>query len=206
MGASLTGSDWAERYQQNDTPWDHGAAHPELAARLQDHRLASRSQHRRALVPGCGRGHDALALAEAGWQVTAVDWVAELVPDLDGVLEAKGGRFDLGDALGWDRHPVDLIWDHTFFCAIGLECRGVFGALARRVVVSGGRVASLVFPVGKEPELGGPPFGMCLEDLQDALGEQFELEEHSLVEHPISGRSYGQEWAEFVRVAGDPSI
>ncbi|MEL6712741.1 MAG: hypothetical protein AAFP86_03160, partial [Planctomycetota bacterium] len=62
--------DWADRYRAGDTPWDIGGPHPELSIRLQDGRLAPPEPgESRALVPGAGRGHDAIALARRGWQV-----------------------------------------------------------------------------------------------------------------------------------------
>jgi 2-polyprenyl-3-methyl-5-hydroxy-6-metoxy-1,4-benzoquinol methylase len=55
------GIDWDARYVAGDTPWDKGAAHPALQARLKKLPIAGR-----VLVPGCGAGHDVRALAAGG--------------------------------------------------------------------------------------------------------------------------------------------
>ncbi len=199
MAPPPTGSQWAERYARGETPWDHGAAHPELLARLAAGALTPPFQTASALVPGCGRGHDALALARAGWRVTALDLVGELGDELQPELALLGGCFEAGDALSWARHPVQLLFDHTFFCAIEPQRRAAFGELARTVVEAGGEVVSLMFPVDKDAALGGPPYGFGLRDLQQALGSQFLLTEHSRVEHAIPSRSHAQQWARFTR-------
>ena len=74
--------DWAAHYAAANTPWDLGGPHPELSQRLSDGDLAPPRDGARALVPGCGHGHDALALARRGWVVTAVDLVADLAETL----------------------------------------------------------------------------------------------------------------------------
>ena len=45
--------DWNLRYEEGDTPWDKGGAHPVLADML-----SRRPFSGRVLVPGCGRGHE----------------------------------------------------------------------------------------------------------------------------------------------------
>ena len=88
MAADPTGefgaADWAARYEEEHTPWDLGAPHPALAAELEKDLLGRRrcGHDARAFVPGCGRGHDALALAKAGWVVTAMDMVRDLGREL----------------------------------------------------------------------------------------------------------------------------
>jgi cyclopropane fatty-acyl-phospholipid synthase-like methyltransferase len=55
------------RYLVDRTPWDSGITPPEVERYLQDHVPG------RAPELGCGTGTNAVRLAEAGWQVTAVD-------------------------------------------------------------------------------------------------------------------------------------
>ena len=91
--------DWAAHYAAANTPWDLGGPHPELSQRLSDGDLAPPRDGARALVPGCGHGHDALALARRGWVVTAVDLVPDLAETLGKELARRGGRFLRGDVL-----------------------------------------------------------------------------------------------------------
>ena len=63
-------TDWEERYQQEDTPWDKGEPALGLTDWLKKQELNSET---RVLVPGCGRGHDASAWAKAGFEATGLD-------------------------------------------------------------------------------------------------------------------------------------
>lgn len=61
--------DWNKRYIDADTPWDSGSPSQELK------RFLNRGLVKpcRALELGCGTGTNALFLAQAGFEVTAVD-------------------------------------------------------------------------------------------------------------------------------------
>jgi SAM-dependent methyltransferase len=195
--------DWAQHYADGDTPWDHGVEHPELAARLGAGELALPAPGARALVPGCGRGHDALALARIGWTVTALDQVPALEELVNSKLHPLGGEYQLGDALAWapasGEPEVDLFFDHTFLCAIDLEQRPRFVDLVLRALRPGGQLVCLLFPVGKPREDGGPPHSLDVEQVGTLFGDSFELVEHAPSVHTIEQREYGEHWARFVR-------
>lgn len=187
--------DWAARYHAGDTPWDLGGPHPELSVRLQDGRLAPPRAGAKALVPGAGAGHDALALARRGWRVTAVDGVAELATMVGPDLERLGGSYVTGDALAFTTdEPFDLVWDHTFFCAIDPTERARWGARAGELVAPGGRYVALVFPLGKPAAEGGPPHGMSAEDVIGVLGPLFKVEESVPVSRPVARRTWREHW------------
>ncbi len=199
-GRRLTGRDWSIRYALGRPAWDLGGPHPEMVARLaEDGRLGLGPGRRRALVPGCGLGHDAEALATAGWEVTAVDYASELEPLVRGRFGPLGCRFISEDVLTFeDDELYDLLFDHTFFCAVHPDDRTAFGDLARRLVRPGGRVVSIVFPAGKKLEAGGPPWGMLTDDLARALGAEFQMIEDLPVAH-CGHPSWGERWAGFAR-------
>lgn len=174
QGDEPTATAWSARYDAADTPWDLGRASPLLAEVLSaDPALGRPDGPGRALVPGCGRGHDAVALAVAGWDVVAVDIAPATEPIAGPALAEAGARFELGDALAHDDGPYDLVFDHTFFCALPLRLRPAFGALCHRVLGPDGVVASVIFPIDRAHDDGGPPFGMSVDDVSAALGEGF---------------------------------
>lgn len=173
--APLRAADWAARYAEGDTPWDKGAAHPELERRIQLGELTPTGAGR-ALVPGCGRGHDAAALARAGWRVTALDAVDALLPDNREQIESAGGRVVIADALTFgEGQPAafELIFEHTFLCAIHPSERPQWAALVARSLVPGGRLTHVVFPADKPSEQGGPPHGTHPDQVRALLGEAF---------------------------------
>jgi len=162
---------WDDHYRNLETPWDLGGPHPRLLEAL-DGPLAPPAGGT-ALVPGCGRGYDAEALALAGWTTLGVDLAPHALEFA--ALNHPTARFAEGNALDplWVLEQldgqVDLLWDHTFFCALSPVLRPAFGDLCRTVVRPGGRVASAVFPIGREAADGGPPYGMRPEDLDEVL-------------------------------------
>lgn len=190
--------DWAARYATGDTPWDLGGPHPELTARLAalGPGLGRFAAPGRVYVPGCGRGHDAIALARAGWEVTAVDLVSGLQAAFPADVRAM---FRADDALAHAAVPFDFLWEHTFFCALAPERRKDYGAMARRLLRPGGFLIALAFPLDKM-DGGGPPFRMTVEDVSGALGPGFRLWVNQQVFHNGSGRIWSSRWAEWERV------
>jgi methyl halide transferase len=192
--------DWAQRYSARNTPWDLGSAHPELAARIVSGAIAPARERARAFVPGAGRGHDALALARAGFAVTAIELVEALREPLGDALGALGGELLVEDALAYrPRVPFELFLEHTFFCALDPSQRPAWGELARRVLAPGGRLCALVFPCGKSLDEGGPPWGIATADLAAALGAGFRCMEDAPVAHRGGTRSWPERWAVFER-------
>lgn len=195
-----TSEDWAQRYATRDTPWDLGDAHPEIVARIAAGLVPASASSARAWVPGCGRGHDALALARAGWRVSAMDFADATQGDLNLRLAEFGGRFLLGDVLESAlEERFDLVLDHTFFCALDPRLRARWGAAIGRSLAPAGRVCALVFPVGKPASEGGPPYGCSTQDLQAALGPEFRAQLDEPCLHRAQKRSWAERWAVFAR-------
>lgn len=191
-------ADWSHRYLKGATPWDMGRTHPELERRLDIDPSLGGIAPGRALVPGCGRGHDALALAEAGWEVTAIDAAQVLEADLRARLEPIGAMFVCTDIFSWSsEEPYDVIFDHTFFCAIPPEDRPKMGDVCNRLLGPSGRVISIVFPVGRPEREGGPPFGYDTPDMTTVL-TGFRLVEES-EPFMVGRRAWPHRWAVWER-------
>lgn len=186
-----TAADWSERYVAGITPWDLGRPHPELAARLAADPSLGRETTTDAFVPGCGTGHDARALAQAGWDVTAVDFA-----DIDVELPPPS-HFVQADALEWSE-PADVWFDHTFFCAIPPDRRTDWGEAARRVIRPGGTLALIVFPFGKTIE-EGPPWPISARMAAGHLGPDFVLDAETPAQS--ANRPWHTRWAVFRRSA-----
>lgn len=196
----MQASDWAARYREDDIPWDQGRAHPELDRLIEYGHLDLPGGT--ALVPGCGNGHDALALARAGWKVTALDFAEEPVASLAPQLEAHGGEARVEDAFE-HRGQYDLLFEHTFFCAIDPSDRPRWGEFAARNLKPGGRLVMILVPVGKPAEDGGPPFGVDQDAVTEVLGERFLLRIADPCERVIGKRSYPEHLLVFERAPFD---
>jgi SAM-dependent methyltransferase len=147
-------------------------------------------QGARILSPGCGTGSDALALVKQGGQVLAVDWSPAAIREirerynqislLKGTLEVQSGDF-----FEMDPRPVDLVVEHTFFCAIDPTARPRYVERASSWLISGGYLVGNFFVLSDEQALSlpalslapsgeGPPFATTVAELRHLLASQFE--------------------------------
>ena len=108
--------DWEQRYQDGELGWDLGTAAPPLL------RAAKTLPRSRAVVVGCGTGHEALALARLGFEVTGVDFAPSAIERARAnAAQAKSpARFLQADVLQLpgSEAPWPLWVEHTCFCAI----------------------------------------------------------------------------------------
>ncbi|KAK7403809.1 hypothetical protein QQX98_010406 [Neonectria punicea] len=202
------GPRWDSAWRESRTPWDRGgpslALHDLLSQRTDlvppaqhhDHRgLPLRNEtgaveKKRALVPGCGRGHDVLLLSSWGYDVWGLDFSSTakeqaianqkkaeeggLYKPIDG-LEKGTIHWVTGDFFGqqWTEGggaepKFDLIYDYTFLCALPREARPRWSRRMTELLASDGRLICLEFPTQKPMSAQGPPWGVSPE-LYEAL-------------------------------------
>lgn len=119
-----------------DPPWDTGITPPELVAFIQD------SPPGRALDLGCGTGTNVITLAQNGWDVTGVDFVARAIRAGRRKARRAGVDVDLrvGDVTKLDgvNDPFDLILDIGCFHSLSPKGkRDYIGNLARLLAPGG---------------------------------------------------------------------
>jgi len=188
-------TDWDSRYREADTPWDKAVQHPYLQ------RFRPRSGERiRVLVPGCGRGHDAAALARIfpAAEVIGIDISeaaleqAALLQQPKNVTLRHADIFQLGDE--WN-DSIDFVWEHTCFCAIEPAQRIAYREVMRRVVKRGGLLIGAFFLTMEESENGGPPFNTPPEEFTEIFDASngFRIHKKGLMNPTFHGRE-GEEW------------
>ncbi len=165
--------DWEALYQANDSFWDHGEASPGLVDYLAANSSLPLGQ---ALVPGCGRGHDARALAQAGWAVTGLDLAPSSVPLAKHLADEERLPIDyrIGDFLSDEPHQqFDLVFEHTLFCAIPPVRRDDYVQALRHWLKPGGLYLAVNYMITEDN--GEPPFSTTTAELDERFGEPFEL-------------------------------
>lgn len=185
---------WNDRYAEGSTGWDLGEAPPVVRRVSQDVVEARRSQDSatppRVLVPGCGRGHDAIGWAQAGATATGLDF-APLALEAARRLSERAGLpvswvlgdvFDLPDALAG---TFDVVWEQTCFCAIDPGQRRAYAESMTRALAPGGVLLGLFWRHGRE---GGPPFNVTPEDVQTAFEGLMTLESVEEVPDSVPSR------------------
>jgi len=166
---------WEARYQNGDTGWDQGAASPGLMDLLKNNQIQAGS----ALVPGCGRGHEARALARAGFEVTGMDITEGAIREARPLAEREGLhniKFIQADFFNLPKKklgPYDWIFEHTFFCAFNPELRGDYVKTVASLIKPGGGLIGMFYHIQAE---SGPPFGCTREELLERFSPQFTLQ------------------------------
>ena len=152
---------WTERFRAGDTPWDRGAANPQLLSWLRTGLL----KPCRILVPGCGAGHELAVLAAAGFEVTGLDYSPEAVARARGNLERAGQKAAVveADALAWmpDR-PFDAVYEQTCLCALYPDHWRAYADQLHRWIAPEGLLYALFVqmprPGAAEGRIEGPPY------------------------------------------------
>lgn len=182
-------TDWQERYQTEDTPWDKGEPAPGLVDWLKKHTL---DPDARILVPGCGRGHDASAWAKAGFDTTGMDLAEIALSDAREKYESLPNlAFFPGNFLDEKpQEPYDVIFEHTLYCAIDPARREDYAKSLPNWLKPGGYFLAIhfIFPLDEE----GPPFGASKDEIINRFQTNFTLRDDWKPRH-FEGRK-NEEW------------
>lgn len=178
---------WETLYREGRMPWDAGGVPAELKAYLTRQPNAGR-----ALVPGCGSGYEAVALADAGFDALAIDFSAAAVARAREVTADSCARveeldfFELGDG------DFRLVYERAFLCALPPTRRADWAHACARLLPAGGRLAGYFFlgPTNAD----GPPFAIPQAELAALLDGAFERLEDSQVEAPLPVFGEAERW------------
>lgn len=164
---------WQQRFEQQQTPWDRGAVSPQCARWVADGTLG---RGLRIAVPGCGSGHDVLALAEAGCVVTAIDYAQAAVTLTRDRLAAAGAAAEMvqADVLQWQPgEPLDAVYEQTCWCALHPDHWIAYAQQLQRWLAPGGRLLLLAMqclrPSAAEGRIEGPPYHLDIQMLRALL-------------------------------------
>ena len=171
-----TVSFWDEKYRADLTAWDRGGVSPALEDWLDEGAL----KPGRILIPGCGYGHEVLALARRGFEVWGLDIAPTPVQRVREKLAQAGLTAHVveGDVRTWQPEPpFDAVYEQTCLCALSPEDWPRYEAQLCRWLRPGGRLFALWMQTDRP---GGPPYHCGLE----AMRALFALERWRWVEPP----------------------
>ncbi len=195
-------TDWEQRYQAGETPWDKGYPAPPLLE-LIERKGCSIFGDGVVWVPGCGAGHDVRALARMGLRAAGVDLAPSAIERAASHPAVGGESFLLGDFLDADwvaSHRASAIWEHTCFCAIPPSRRKDYALSAARLLPVGAVLAGVFFirPYDPGEDESGPPFGAEPGEIEDCFAPWFEREDAWVPQQAYPGRE-GREWLALFR-------
>ena len=163
---------WNTRYRQGDAPWNRETPSPAL-----EESLLLLSTPGRALVPGCGYGHDARLLAERGWEAVGLDFAPHALAEARNRGIPEGVEYEEADFLALPERlsgAFDLVWEHTCFCAIPPERRHDYVRSAHQALKPGGKLLGIFFL--RTGPLDPPPPCFTIEELDSYFRSLFLLE------------------------------
>lgn len=178
---------WSELYRNEQEPpgWELGRPSPALTAVLPQLKLSKA----RVLVLGCGSGHDAALFAQQGHIVTAVDFSPEAVQrarglygEIENLKILQADAFKLPDEMNGQ---FDVVFEHTFYCAISPDRRNEVVRLWKRMLQPQGHLLGIFFVMEKRT---GPPFGGNEWEIRERLKKYFSFLFWTRWRHSVEGR------------------
>lgn len=175
---------WDTFWNTEFPPWfDYGVPSPVLESLLEQGTIPKG----RALVPGCGRGYDATALATDDRYVIGCDIVELAIQSANQRLEEEMAfcetmvvpykppmnKVEFRQCSFFSmpsekpEHMFDFIFDHGFLNALDSRVRADYGKKMAELVKEGGILVTVLYPMMVKE--GGPPFAITLTDLKRLL-------------------------------------
>jgi SAM-dependent methyltransferase len=187
---------WQDNFARGHTPWDRGAPNPQLEAWLADGSLSAAATAGPIAVPGCGSGHEVLALARHGFEVVAIDYASAACEATQAGLDAAGlgraARVIGADVLEWQpERPVAAVYEQTCLCALHPDHWVRYAAALHSWLRPGGRLWLLAMQVAQpraaDGFVDGPPYHVdinALRALFDGARWQWPKPPYARVPHP----------------------
>lgn len=177
----LSASYWENRYQQQLTGWDIGAASSPLAAYIEGITDTSIA----VFIPGCGNAYEADVLVQKGFtDVTLIDIAPTPVQQLQQRFKNKKINIRQQDFFEHSG-SYDLILEQTFFCALDSALRPAYIHKMYELLKPGGLLVGVLFNRLFEV---GPPFGGNKEDYEKLFSKYLHIKKMELCYNSIKSR------------------
>ncbi len=188
--------DWQGHYERGELMWDIEQVSPPFALLWEKGKLTPG----KAVIPGCGRGHEVIYFAERGFDVTAVDFAVGAVSLLkNSLVERKlparvihGNFFDLDASHDG---TYDIMFEQTFFSAIAPSQRALYVETSARILKKNALLLALFYETGGE---GGPPFNTTQAEIRQNFSSHFAIEYLERSADSVERRK-DKEWLAFLR-------
>lgn len=179
--------DWDEKYRNGEVFWDKGAPAPAMKQYLERHVVRGR-----ALVPGCGRGHEVALAVDHGWDATGLDIAPTGVAEARALYPYLAERFIIGDVFAPPKEmhgAFDAVLEHTCMSALPPTLRtdyrrGIDLTLRRGGLLIGVRFINPALDPGEV----GPPFPFSVADLTFLFADGYEIVDDYVPEVTFAGR------------------
>ena len=151
---------WEKFYNTGEMPWDLGEPTP-----IFKNWIHSQKKSLSICILGAGNGWDALYFAEKGHKVTAIDFALSAVNNMKKAAKKKNLNLNIicADIFNLDKlydEKFDIVLEYTCYCAIDPNKRIHYIHIVNHLLKPSGQFVGILFPIDKELDLDGPPFGV----------------------------------------------
>jgi SAM-dependent methyltransferase len=179
--------DWDELYRKGEVFWDRGAPSPPLRQYLERHAVRGR-----ALVPGCGHGHEVALAVEYGLDATGLDIAPTAVTAARALYPQLASRFVVGDLFDPPaglRGAFDVVLEHTCLSGLHPSLRPHYRRGIDLTLRPGGLLIGVWYI---DPQLApgdaGPPFPCRVPELTALFARDYEIREDYVPEVAFANR------------------
>jgi SAM-dependent methyltransferase len=178
---------WDEQYQKGEVFWDKGAPSPAL----QEY-LAREPVRGRALVPGCGRGHEVALAVAHGLDAVGLDISPTAMAEARVLYPLLASRFVTGSLFEPPaelRGAFDVVLEHTCMSALPPELRADYRRGIDLTLRHGGLLIGVWF-INPNLAVGetGPPFAFSVAALTVLFADGYEVVEDYVPTVAFAGR------------------
>ena len=178
---------WDEHYQKGEVFWDKGGPALPMKQYLERHPVRGR-----ALVPGCGRGHEVALAVEHGLDATGLDIAPTGLEEARALYPHLAGRFVTGslfDPPQEMRGAFDVVLEHTCMSALPPAMRADYRRGIDLTLRRGGLLIGVWFiNPALDPGDEGPPYPFSVADLTALFAEGYEVVEDYVPDVAFAGR------------------
>ena len=166
---------WENSYNAGEMAWDLGEPTPIFKnwIHLQKKPLS-------ICILGAGNGWDALYFAEKGHEVTAVDFANSAITNMTDTAKKKNLKINIicEDIFNLEKlydAKFDIVLEYTCYCAIDPNKRTNYIQMVNNLLKPSGKLVGILFPIDKELDDNGPPFGVDINATITMFSKYFTL-------------------------------
>jgi len=166
---------WEDLYLSGDAAWDLGGETPIFESISKDISLG------KICIIGCGKGHDAVMFAKKKFEVTAIDFAPSAISYLkhlaaDAKVDIHAINTDIFNLSNEYYNQFNYVIEQTCFCAINPTMRNNYEQLVFNLLIKGGLLIGLWFPLDKNISEGGPPWATSIDEVKNLFSTRWEIE------------------------------
>lgn len=167
---------WEEIYQKGEVFWNKGEPSPPMKQYLERHPVRGR-----ALVPGCGHGHEVALAVKHGLDAIGLDIAPTGVAEARALYPKLAERFVVGDLFDPPeemRGAFDVVLEHTCMSGLHPTLRADYRRGIDLTLKRGGLLIGVWFiDPDLDPGDEGPPFPFSVPDLTALFAQGYEVME-----------------------------